>query len=153
MSVTNDYSLDREQLAWQGLDLTEGLADGDGVIADSQDGDQGWTQKPRGTGGTVQMYNSQSHGTLTLQIDMEHPLHLSLKSLHNQDRVLRNVVGPITRKRNSGEVITYENARIQRAPDESTGVTSGTAEWQWIYSERRSALPDTIANVVVPRSA
>lgn len=149
MSVVHaNYSIDRELLTWMGLDLTEGLAEGDNAVRDSQEGNNGWSQKSNGVGGVVQQYNPSTRGTLTLRISMEHPLHLQLKKLHATDRLTRAVVGPLKRQRPSGEIITYDFARIMRDPDEATGTTAGEAEWVFIYATRSPTPADAIANII-----
>jgi hypothetical protein len=142
------YSIDREILTWFGLDLHEGLAEGDSSIKDALDSGAGWTQKPNGVGGVVQQYNPKTSGKLTLKISREHSLHTTLKALHTADRLTRALAGPLIWQRSSGETIIYDVARIERDPDEAGGTTTGDAEWVWIFGARFANAGDIIANII-----
>lgn len=148
--VHTQYSLATEAISWLSIDLTQGLSDGDSSISDDPNDANGWSQKPNGVGGTVQSFNPGTNGTLTLTIDMEHPLHQTLKALSIVDQNLLSVVSTIIRKRSSGETILYHAARIMKQPAEKSGVTAGTCEWKWIYGSKTVSPAIPPANRIIP---
>jgi hypothetical protein len=132
------YSIDREVITWQGVDITQAIAEGDGSITETLEGASGWSQKGNGVGGAVQSFNPSTRGTIKIKVSMEHPVHTQLKALVRVDQLTRAIAAPMTRLRNSGEVITYENARVTRVPDEGGGSTAGESEWEWIFTRKVS---------------
>jgi len=146
MLATRQYSIDRVELAWQGISFKEGLAAGTSVTEARNS--VGWTQKPRGNGGTVQTYNPDESGVVSIVVDMESQLHQTLLTLASADRANRNIVGPMTlNDTSSGAVTVYESARIQNEPDETRGTESGTVTWVFITSKIRHIPAIPLTNV------
>jgi hypothetical protein len=144
------YSLVTESMSWLGIDLLEGLSDGDNSIHDEPNDANGWSQKPSGVGTAVQSFNPGTSGVLTLMIDQEHPLTQTLNAMVELDRALQNIVGPIVCKRGNGKLELYHNARITKHPPEQRGVAAGSAEWKWIYTSKTTRAATTPANIIVP---
>jgi len=141
------YGIDQVELAWYGLDLKEGIAQGTSVAEARSTAP--WSMKPSGTGGVVRVWNPDESGTLTITVDQESKLHQQLWTLHQADKLLRNVVAPLMMTDNaSGEIFSYTNAFILNTPDESRGTESATFAWTFGYERKVKIAPAGDSNIV-----
>ena len=125
------YSPDRISLSWLGLDLSEGLAQGEFVTVSRNA--PTWTQKPDGVGGVVRMYNPDTSGEVAVLVDQESAVHQQLIQLANADRFVRSAVAPmVLTDATSREIVTFSNAYISTIPDLQRG--TGPTVLSWIFN-------------------
>lgn len=128
------YSIERCEVNFFGIDLKPGLAQGTSITEARTS--PSWTQKPTGTGKVVRVYNPDRSGTLSIVVDQESAVHQQLRSLSLTDRASRNVVGVLTVKdTTSGESFFYTNAYISTDPDETRGTDSATFTWVFNFED------------------
>ena len=126
--ATRNYSIDKCELGWFGLDLKPGLAAGTSIT--EARASVAWTNKISGMGGVTRVYNPDRSGTVTVVVDQESSTHQDLRALAQLDVQTRNIVGTMTLKdTTSEEVFYYKNAYIATEPDESRGTESTTFSW------------------------
>lgn len=122
------YSIDKVELTWAGLDFKKGLAAGT-AITEAQTS-QRWAVKPTGTGSIVRAFNPDKSGTLSVIVDQESLLHQQLKLLLKADELNRNVVFPGRLfDGSSQETMNYKNMFMLTRPDETRGTESATFTW------------------------
>jgi hypothetical protein len=135
------YSADLIKVQWLGLSLEGGLAEGT-FIQPSANATT-WTQKPNGYGGTLQLYNPDTSGTLSMIFDQESIQHCQLQALANADRIGQAIVAPLLiLDNNVRELTMFVKARIQTMPDPSKGTGPATIAWVWIYESARTQVFD-----------
>lgn len=135
------YSADVIQVSWIGIPLEGGLAAG--TFLQPQSNATTWTQKPDGYGGTLQLYNPDTSGTLTMTFDQESREHSTLQALANADRISQAIVAPIlVRDGNVRELTFFTKARIQSMSDPSKGTGAATIAWVWIFESMRTQVFD-----------
>lgn len=148
--VSVQYSLDEVEIAWLGLNITEGLTEGDDSITLTPGDESGWTQVPNGVGGVVQVLRPGSEGEVTFNVSRGHPLHLRLMAIHQEDLRLRNQVGTMTITHPSGLSQELQLCRIAQYPEDNYGTTAGTAAWRFIFGHLRPTIPTEQQNIIVP---
>ncbi len=122
------YSPDQISLAWYGLDLSPGLAQGS-FISVTRNAPT-WTQKPDGVGGVVRMFNPDLSGEVSVLIDQESGVNQALVALATADRFVRAAVGPLILIDNSArEIITFSGSYISTIPDPQRGTASTVLTW------------------------
>lgn len=122
------YSADRIELNFFGVDLKPGLASGT-FVTEARNAPT-WSQKVSGMGPVTRVYNPDRSATITMLIDQESAVHQQLRSLAELDRIARNVVGVLTLyDASSGETTYYKNAYITTEPDETRGNEAATFSW------------------------
>lgn len=128
------YSIDRVELAWQGLDFKEGLAAGS-TITEARTAPS-WTMKTSANGGGIRVFNPDRSATISVLVNQESRLHQQLRQLAENDRLNRDVVGAMVLKdTTSGEQFTYVNAFITVDPDEIRATES--SDFTWVFSCER----------------
>lgn len=133
------YSIDKVELSWNGLDFKEGLAKGS-TIKEAR-ASKSWTSKQTGMGKIVRIYNPDRSGSITITVDQESKLHQQLGVLALVDQTARNIVFPMTMTDNStGEVFAYTNTFIESDPDEQRGTESATFDWVFLF-EAKAKVP------------
>lgn len=122
------YSSDKVEFTWAGLDFKEGFAAGT-FLTEAQNA-QRWAVKPTGTGSITRAYNPDKSGTLSVVVDQESLLHQQLKLLLKADELNRNVVFPGRLfDGSSQETMNYKNMFMLTRPDETRGTESSTFTW------------------------
>lgn len=140
--VDREYGADDVEIAWFGLDLKEGVADGS-FIKDQRTR-QTWSQKDTGTGNVVQVRHPSKSGTLQITMDVESETHEQLCTLCELDDALKNAASPLLLTDNSkGKVFEYQKARPTGLPDEGRATEGGTVVWTFIYARRVRIPPAT----------
>jgi hypothetical protein len=79
-----NYSADKVDITWLGLDFGEGIADGT-FITDTR-ANQSFTMTPLARGKIVRTFNPQKHGTLTILVNQSSALHQQLLAIAAADR-------------------------------------------------------------------
>ena len=126
------YSIDRVQVSWLLLDLTEGIA-ARSSIAETRN-NPSWTVKQTGYGKIVRVFNPDRSGQITIQIDQESETQQQLRFFADADAASRASVGDmIIADTSSGEIFTYGNAFIMTEPDEGRGTESLVFPWVWHF--------------------
>lgn len=140
------YSIDHVELAWQGLDLKEGLAAGSSVTEARTA--PSWTMKTSAVGEGIRTFNPDRSATISILVNQESKLHQQLRQLAESDRLSRNIVGPMVLKdTTSGEQMTYVNAFITVDPDEIRATES--SDFTWVFMCERITKTVAIDNNVV----
>lgn len=140
------YSIDRVELAWQGLDFKTGLAAGSSITEARTA--PSWTMKTSAAGEGIRVFNPDRSATLSVLVNQESKLHQQLRQLAESDRLNRDVVGPMVLKdTTSGEQFTYVNAFITVDPDEIRATES--SDFTWVFMcERISKTVSENQNIV-----
>lgn len=126
------YSIDRVELTWQGLDFKPGLAAGSSIVEARTTAS--FSDKTSAMGELIRVYSADKSGTLTILVNQESQLHQDLKALSAADRLNRNIVGAMVMKdTSSGEQYTYKNSYIQTDPDETRGTESTDVSWNFRF--------------------
>lgn len=124
------YSIDRVELAWQGLDFKTGLAAGSSITEARTA--PSWTMKTSAAGEGIRVFNPDRSATISVLVNQESKLHQQLRQLAESDRLNRDVVGPMVLKdTTSGEQFTYVNAFITVDPDEIRATES--SDFTWVF--------------------
>lgn len=141
------YSIDRVEVNWFGLDFKEGLAQGTSITEARTS--PSWSNKATGMGRVVRVYNPDRSGTVSIVVDQESALHQNLGILAAADRLSRNVVGPlVVTDTSSGQVFYYNNAYISTEPDETRGTESATFTWVFNFETVQHVSTNTSQNVI-----
>jgi hypothetical protein len=141
------YSIDRVEATWNGLDLREGIAQGSSISEGRTS--PSWSAKATGYGKIVRVYNPDRSGQLTIQVDQESKLHQQLRFLAIADQQSRGIVSPfVITDTSSGEVFTYKNAFIMTEPDEVRGTDSSVFPWVFIFEDFAKTPNPTDQNIV-----
>jgi len=141
------YSIDRVEAAFYGLDLKPGFAAGT-TITETRSAPT-WTKRATGNGRIVRVYNPDRSGTLTILVDQESDVHNQLRILAAADRLSRNVVGTLTVKdTSSGELFYYKNAYISTEPDEVRGTEAATYAWVFEFESVEHVPLVSLANFI-----
>jgi len=140
------YSFDRCDYVWGGLDLKPGMASGDSFV--EADPPPAWINRPTGMGKVVSQYQTARNSACTVLIDPESDVHKLLRRRAQQDRLTRDQVYDLTVRDNStGEVFTYTNTRITQEPGETRGQEMSPLAWIFSFEDRTKTTP-TGNNVV-----
>ncbi len=132
--MAKQYAIDKVELAWEGLDLKEGLASGS-VITEARTGPS-WTIKASANGEMIRVHNPDRTGTVSILVNQESKTHQRLRALVFADEADRDVVGPMVLKDlTSGEQFTYRNAFIQTEPDELRATESSDFTWVFFFEK------------------
>lgn len=135
----NRHSFKENTLAWAGLDLTEGVADGTSIV-EAFTTDRTSTVK-HGNGGETMNEETDEGGTLTITVVNGTKLHSDLMNLAAaavstvKDCRRQNLV--------SGEVFTYRNMRIQTRGTSDLGIQATTTPWTFRWQKRDYEAPAT----------
>ncbi len=141
------YSIDRIEISWNGIDLKPGLAQGTS-ITEARNADD-FTLKPTGQNKVVRVYNPDNSGSLSIVLDPESNEHKQMRRALQQDRLTRDQVAPcVVRDNSSGEVFTFKNTSIGKEPDETRGTESGTATWVLLFEDSDKTAPLDDANAI-----
>ena len=141
------YYSDKVEVSWQGLDFGEGLAMGS-FITPAQT-TPSFSQKAQLKGKVIRSFNADRSGTLTILVNQSSKLQQQLIQKANDDRLNRNVVGPLVIKDiASGRQTTYQNAYIQTNPDEPFAAEDSDISWVFGYESVDKTVPLDNANVV-----
>lgn len=128
-----NYGSDQVFVAWNFIDIDEGLADGSFLVF--RRNSETWTQRSNGLGGTHRFFHPDRSGEVDLLVNTESLTHQNLIVAANLDRVIRSIIGPmyITDK-NTKEVFTLAGAYIKTEPDEQRATTSIDVSWTFAFS-------------------
>jgi hypothetical protein len=143
------YSIDKQEIGWNGLDIKAGLAVGTSFVEAIES--PAFNQKRTAMGGVVRAHVPGSSGTASITVDRETQLYQDLQTIHNADRDPdgRDQVADMTRKdTESGAEVRYTNAYIMTMPDDSIGTELSTVTVVFGFEERK-LLPATPAQNVV----
>ena len=141
------YSIDRLEVAWFGLDLKPGLAAGQSIVPSRNT--PSWSNTATGMGKVVSVYNPDRSGSMAVTVDQTSAVHKDLRALALLDRTARDVVGPlVVRDTSSGDVFYYSNARISTEPDEAFGTDTGTFVWTFLFEGVEVKAGNTATNVI-----
>lgn len=135
-----NFDPDKVTVTWAypggALDLTDGLIDGPGAIAESKDAAP-WSRRSDRNGNMVRNKSRKKGGTLTLTYVNEAPIHDVLSGIAIVDDKLQTQVGEITVKDLNGTTImVYAGSFIENDPTESWGDTAGDRVWVFGYANR-----------------
>ncbi len=135
--TTFNYSSDRVEFAWAGLDFKEGFATGTYLQEAATTPD--FSVKPTASGSIVRVFNADDSGTLTVTVDQESKLHQQLIAISKADRNTRDQVfaGKLNDTSNS-QVTNYKNMFITNQPDESRGTESATFAWVFMFEAKNT---------------
>jgi hypothetical protein len=123
------YSVDKVELTWQGLDLKDGLAKGSS-ITESRTNPARWTMTADSRGKVTRSKQTDGSGTVTLLATQAGALHQSLRLLVEQDAGDKPAVGPMVLKDlTTGEQFTYKAAFVMTDPDEIRGDEAQDFSW------------------------
>jgi hypothetical protein len=143
------YSIDRVEVSWAGLDLTEGIAAGTSIVEARTS--PSFSIKPTGYGKVVRVFNPDRSGQITITMDQESQIHQALRGIAILDALSRGSVFPlIIHDASTGETFQYTNAFLMTEPDESRGTESATFPWVWMF-ERVDKVPQPGNANVVPQ--
>lgn len=141
------YSIDHVEVAWFGLDLKPGLANGTSITEARTT--VTWSNKITGQGKVSRIFNPDRSGTVSIVVDQESQTHTDLRALAQVDIVSRNVVGPmVVRDTTSGDVFYYKNAYIATEPDETRGTESATFTWVFNFEAVTHVTTNSSQNVI-----
>ena len=142
------YSSDKVDIAWLGLDFGEGLATGT-FITEARTSPT-FTQKMQARGQAVRVFNTDKSGTVTNTVDQESALHQQLLALAEEDRdpEKRNIVGVMVIREVGISVMRYSNAYIMTEPDETRGTESASFGWVFAFEAKTSENIPEPANLV-----
>lgn len=138
------YSFDKVEISWQGLDLKDGLATGSSVTEARTQPDR-WTFTTDANGEQTRSKQTDGSGTLTLLVTQVGRAHRDLRALAIADEQDRNIVGPMVLKdMTSGEQFTYKSTCIATDPDEVRADVSQDFSWVFRFEriERTSGIDD-----------
>lgn len=118
------------------LDLTKGLIDGPGAIANSKDAPP-WTRRGDRNSNMVRNRSGKKGGYLSLTYVAEAEIHDVLTGYFISDEQTQTIVGAIKIKDLNGTSgYTYLGAFIENDPDENYGDTAADRVWVFGYAER-----------------
>lgn len=118
------------------LDLTPGLVDGPGAIAEVKDS-KPWSRRGDRNSNMVRNRSQKKGGNLNLTYVNEAKLHETLSAYAITDGQTGAIVGTIKiRDLNGSTVITYLGAFIEDDPTNTYGDTAGDRVWSFGYAER-----------------
>jgi hypothetical protein len=142
-----NYSIDKVEISWFGLDLKPGLAQGSSITETRTS--SSWSVTPTGMGRVTRSYNPDRSGQLAFVIDQTSQVHKDLQVLAALDRQARNVVGVMTIKdTTSDETFYFKNAFIMTDPNMTRGTEAATFTWVFAFEEAEYAPGAANANVV-----
>jgi hypothetical protein len=143
-----NYSADKVDITWLGLDFGEGIADGT-FITDTR-ANQSFTMTPLARGKIVRTFNPQKHGTLTILVNQSSALHQQLLAIAAADRDpdQRDKVGNMKVSEVGIAVTNYENTFILVEPDESRAMEAVAFSWLFGYEKKQPEPQTTPANLV-----
>lgn len=136
------YSSDRVVVAWLGLPLDEGLAEGS--FFTPRRTRKTWTQRQNGLGGAIRLFHPDRSGEVDFLINTESKVNSQLLALATTDRFTRVIQGPmVVTDLNTREVFIFTNAYITTEPDEQRATTSVEVTWTFAFTsiEHTPAVP------------
>jgi hypothetical protein len=136
------YSSDKVEIAWLGLDFSEGLATGT-FIAETRETPT-FTKKTTARGKAIRTFNPNRSGSLTITVDQESKLHQQLLAIAEDDRDpnQRDKVDTMRMSQPGVSATRYVNAYITTEPDEARGTESATFGWVFEFEEK---IPEPVA--------
>lgn len=135
------FDPDQVQVTWArstgaAIDLTEGLIDGPGAIAEAKDG-PAWTRRGDRKGNMVRNKRPAKGGTLTLTYVAESEIQELLTAAYLADQETEAEVGDIVVKDlNGSTIMIYHGAFIEDDPTLSYGDTAADRPYVFGFAER-----------------
>lgn len=118
------------------FNLTPGLIDGAGAIAETKDSPRSSRRGDR-NGNMVRNISKKKGGTLAFTYVEEAEIHNALSAYAQTDAQTNNIVGTITIKNLAGDTVAvYNGAHIEDDPLINYGDTAGDRVWVFGYAER-----------------
>ena len=143
------YSIDKQEIGWLGLDLKAGLAVGTSLA--EAIASPAFAQKQTAMGRVVRNHVPGSSGTVSLTVDRETQLLQDLIAISNADRDpnQRDKVADMVRKdTESGAEVRYTNAYIVTIPDDTLGTELATVTVVWAFEARKMLPAQPSQNIV-----
>lgn len=122
------------------IDLTQGLIDGPGAIAETKD-NPAWTRRGDRNGNYVRNQRRQQGGSLALTYVAEAEIQAVLTAAYLADQATGASVGDIVvRNLNGDEIMTYNGAFIEDDPTVSYGDTAADRVYTFGFAQRNPLL-------------